>query len=254
MVGDLDWHSLEVKYPADVRVFQNPDAVAHGAAALLAETMAQSTGAVAVALAGGGTPTACYRALSGEAKYKDTFPWSRVHWFFGDERQVPPESTESNYHMAKESLFDPASVPLNHIHRVQAELPEASEAAARYHEELLEYRQAHSTDAFDVMLLGMGDDGHTASLFPHTEVLKETGPGYRSVWVPRLDTWRMTVAPLELQKAKQVIVMITGVGKALRLAEIFNGLVKPEATPVQLLFQREKPAIWLLDEHAAKLI
>jgi 6-phosphogluconolactonase len=254
MSGDVNWHSLEVKCPADVRVFENPGAVAHGAATLLAETMAQSTGAVAVALAGGSTPTACYRALSGEARYKDAFPWSRAHWFFGDERQVPPESTESNYHMAKESLFDPASVALNHIHRVQAELPDASEAAARYHEELLEYRRGHSVDAFDVMLLGMGDDGHTASLFPHTDVLKETAPGYRSVWVPRLDTWRMTVTPPELHNAKQILVMVTGVGKALRLAEIFNGPMQPEATPIQFLFQREKPAIWLLDEHAAKLI
>ena len=215
---------------AVLRLAPTAEALAHAAAsevlAVLEAAMAWR-GEAHLALAGGRTPAALYRVLA-------TLPfggWSHVHVWFGDERAVPPEHADSNYRMARETLLSAVPIPEGHVHRMAGECPPAS-AASDYDLSLraLAARQERPAPAFDLLLLGMGADAHTASLFPGSPLLSEGdpaspkpagegGPSDRpetfaaAVYVPAMDTWRVTITPATIRAARTVIVLVSGADK-----------------------------------------
>jgi len=222
----------------EVRVFADAPAVAAAAA----EEWIQLARAprFRVALAGGSTPAACYRLL-GNVRRTDV-DWARVEIFFGDERCVPPDHADSNYGMARRTLLDLVPIPVTQLHRMRGE--DEPHAAARAYEDVM--RAALGTDPLDLVLLGMGADGHTASLFPGTAALDETEAWVVANRVPQMGVDRLTLTFPVLSAAKRVVVNVTGAEKAARLAEVLTGGDLP--------INRVRPAggcLWLIDEAAA---
>lgn len=223
-----------------VRVFPDVDALAHSAASAfadLARACVEERGAFHVALSGGSTPKFLYRALrqpsagqSGEL----ALPWSAVHVYFSDERAVPPDSPESNYKLARDGLLAHVPIPEAQVFRIKGELE--PHEAAREAEGLLPPR-------LDLVLLGMGDDGHTASLFPGTAGLDATNR-VAANFVPKLDSWRLTFTVGEINAARERWLLVTGSGKAGVLREVQDGVGE---YPVA----RVKAPVWWLDEEAA---
>lgn len=232
----------------DVYVYEDAAAVASAAAdafvAVVAGVLADR--AVArVALAGGSTPKAMYRLLAGRA-YRERVDWPRVEIFFGDERCVPPDDAESNYRMARESLLDHVPLGADRVHRIAGERP-AAEAAAMYQQMLMQ-RVPGDPPRLDLVLLGMGPDGHTASLFPDTPVLDERRALAAAVHVKKLDSWRVTLTAPVLSAASHVVITTTGAEKADALATALAG---PDGSvPIQLV--RAIDQRWIVDRAAAQ--
>ncbi|HEX6273044.1 MAG TPA: 6-phosphogluconolactonase [Polyangiaceae bacterium] len=211
-----------------------PARAADWLAQVLAEVAAEK-GRVTLALAGGSTPRAMHEALA----CSTAVPWLAVHVFFGDERAVPPDHPESNYRMAKESLLDRVPIPPHQVHRMEGENPDR-EAAARAYEALL-------PDALDVLVLGMGEDGHTASLFPGAESLHEATRRVLPVIGPKPPPARLTLTPPAILGAARRVVLVAGAGKADAVARALEGPWDPNATPVQLA----RRGVWFVDPSAA---
>jgi 6-phosphogluconolactonase len=221
----------------DLRVLPTADLPAQAAAYLaeyLAEVVAENS-RVTVALAGGSTPRAMHEAL---ACSKDV-PWLAVHVYFGDERAVSPEHSDSNYRMAKESLLDRVPIPPAQVHRMPAESPDR-EAAARAYEALL-------PESLDLLVLGIGEDGHTASLFPGSAALREAERRVIPVIGPKPPPERLTITPPVVLSARHRIVLASGAGKADAIARALEGPWDPEKTPIQLA----KRGAWFVDPPAA---
>lgn len=192
----------------------------HTAAGAIAATITQAIaqqGEASIVLSGGTTPRAVFEAL---VKEHHDLLWSKVHFFFGDERSVPPDHTDSNYRMAKESLFDPLAIDPATIHRIEAELP-AAEAAQRYNNMVAQYLRTHKN--FDLLLLGIGDDGHTASLFPSTTALQEENEFVVANHVEKLKTDRITLTYKALEHSNAIYFLITGKAKQPALQRILSG-------------------------------
>ncbi len=217
-----------------IEVFDTPEALAVGAADLLADLL--SDGATTFGLAGGSTPTAAYREL----QTRDV-PWGRLTCWFPDERWVPPEDPDANVLMARRSLLDHVAV---RFIAPDTTLDDPVVAAAIYETAL----DGEFDDGSDVVLLGMGDDGHTASLFPGTEALAVDRPGYVANWVPRFDTWRLTATVPLLQRARTVVFLVAGGSKAGVLRRI---LVDDEPLPAGVVSAGAADVTWLLDRDAA---
>lgn len=235
-----------------VEVLDNKEAVAARAAEIIADAARDSDGAFTVALAGGTTPKLTYSLIAAEPFF-DIVPWDRVRWFFGDERFVPSDDDASNYRMAKESLFVAANVNPETVFRVKTELGEAPVVAEDYERTIREVVPA-GTDGvpvFDLVLLGMGADGHTASLFPHTSALAEYEKIVAPNFVPAMDTWRITLTTNVLVAARQVVMLVTGEEKAHALAEVLEGEENVNTYPSQLLRGRDNETVILVDEAAA---
>ncbi|HZS40628.1 MAG TPA: 6-phosphogluconolactonase [Polyangia bacterium] len=195
-------------------------------------------GTFRVALAGGSTPRAMYVKLTG-SPFCERIDWARVEIFFGDERCVPPDHADSNFRMAREALLDHVPLDAKHVHRVEGE--KDPEAAARAYEAILPER-------IDLVLLGMGPDGHTASLFPGTPAIAERARRAMAVYVEKLKSWRVTLTAPVLSAAEEVVVMTVGDEKADALALALEG---PDgAVPIQLVKPRRMT--WLIDRAAAK--
>ncbi|HXU72819.1 MAG TPA: 6-phosphogluconolactonase [Polyangia bacterium] len=227
----------------DVWVYDDGEAVARAAAdtfvAIVAGVLADRSIA-RVALAGGSTPKAMYRLLASPA-YRERVEWGRVEIFFGDERCVPPDHPDSNYRMARESLLDHVPLGADRVHRICGERP-PEEAAAQYQQKLV--RDA----ALDLVLLGMGPDGHTASLFPGTPVLTETRALAAAVYVEKMKSWRVTLTAPVLSAAAHVVITTVGAEKAEALATAL--LQPPGAVPIQLVHASDQR--WLVDRAAAQ--
>lgn len=244
----------------DVRIFTDAHALAQAAADLFIETTrtAISTrGACRVVLAGGSTPQALY-ALLASAAYRERVAWDKLHIFFGDERCVPPEHTDSNYRKARESLLSHVPVLPENIYRIPAEL-EPERAAETYEERLLAYFSSQldtpgSTSAqFDLVLLGMGDDGHTASLFPGTPAINETRRWVAAQYVDKLAAWRITLTPALLNRAARILFLVAGSGKSYALQRVIYGSYQPERYPAQVINPSSNHLTWMIDEPAASL-
>jgi 6-phosphogluconolactonase len=221
----------------DLRIVPTADLPAL-AAKWLAQVLvdeAEASGRVTVGLAGGTTPRAMHEALA----CSSAVPWLKVHVFFGDERAVPPEHLDSNYRMAKESLLDRVAIPPAQVHRMQAEDPDR-EAAARAYEALL-------PEALDVLVLGIGEDGHTASLFPGSPALAEAERSVLPVVGPKPPPERLTLTPLPILAARRRVVLAAGAGKANAVARALEGSWDPSGTPIQLA----KRGVWFVDPPAA---
>jgi 6-phosphogluconolactonase len=199
---------------------------------------AKSRGRACIALSGGTTPRAVHEAL---AALSDV-PWDRVHVYFGDERAVPPEHPDSNYRMAKESLLSRVPIPSSQVYRPAAEAPDR-DAAARAYEALL-------PAAFDLIILGIGEDGHTASLFPGSDALLETERLCVPVIGPKPPPARVTFTPPVLERAHLLLMLAVGAGKAEAVARALEAAWDPRATPAQLA----RHGAWFMDPAAAQLL
>jgi len=206
-----------------------------------------------LALAGGSTPKGLYSQIAEVPELRDRIPWHRIHFFWGDERHVPPDHSESNFRMASETMLSKLPVPAENIHRVQTELPDAAKAASEYEQELKRYVRldAEKLPRLDCVLLGMGPDGHTASLFPGTKVLQEKRRLVVNNWVAKLNTHRITMTVPVLNNSPMVIFMVTGKDKAEVLKEILEGEYRPQLLPAQLIRPVHGRLVWLVDKAAA---
>ena len=197
-----------------------------------------------VALAGGSTPKGLYQKLA-TSPYVEQIDWSRVHLFFGDERCVLPTHEDSNFKMAREAMIDHLPIPQENVHRMPTEEGVAPEVAIRYSRTL-----ADTLDGapLDLVLLGLGPDGHIASLFPGTDALDETEKMVTSLYVEKFDSWRATMTYPTINAARQVIVFIGGAAKAAIVKEITTDAV--QGLPVQRLAPQGE-YYWFMDKAAA---
>ncbi len=212
-------------------------------------TAIETRGLFYVALAGGRTPQSAYSLLAGTQR-RDAIDWPHVFIYFGDERCVPPESDESNYKMAFDSFLSHVPVPPQNVHRMHGE-DEPGRAARAYSQVLVE--TMGELPRFDLMLLGMGDDGHTASLFPGTEPRADEDKLVRAVLAETRDPQRLTMTPLVINNSRHVIIAAEGVGKASTLRAVREGPYDPVKYPVQIVLPVDGTLTWLADKAAAGL-
>jgi len=230
---------------AELRIFREDTALFAAAAdevLRVARSALADRGRCDLALAGGSTPRRLYSLVAARAAELD---WSRVHFFFGDERCVPPHHAESNYRMARETLLSAPALAAAHVHRIHAELPPA-EAAAQYEQEMRAHFAAE-LPRFDLVLLGMGPDGHTASLFPGTLALAEQQRWVVANWVANFGASRLTLTYPVLNSAAEVMFLVTGAEKCAALRQIFRDHQPLPAAAVQ----PSGKLLWLLDLAAA---
>ncbi|MEP7228202.1 MAG: 6-phosphogluconolactonase [Gemmatimonadales bacterium] len=240
-----------------IEIFPGPEALAD---AVARHVVAQAAGAIAatgrftLALAGGATPRDVYALLATEA-FAHRVEWGLVHVLWGDERCVPPGDPRSNYRMAKEALLDRVPIPAGQIHRMRGE-DDPRQAAAEYERELRALLGGAATEdpptvGLDLALLGMGQDGHTASLFAGQATLHETARWVMAVCVPELTVWRITLTPALLNRARNVTFVVSGTSKAKRLQEVLEGPFTPEVLPAQAIQPAPGRLTWMVDEAAA---
>ncbi len=245
-----------------IQVSPNPAALAQSAAAeftRLAQSAIEHRGRFSVALAGGSTPEKLYRLLA-SPPFAGQIDWARVEVYWSDERCVPPDDPQSNYRMARLALLEQVPLPPENIHRLQGEL-DPRLAAFQYEEWL---RSAFATPAatgaespvasFDLILLGMGEDGHTASLFPHQNAVHEDWRWVVAEQIQKLDTWRLTFTPPLINAAANVIFLVAGEHKAESLKQVLQGPYQPELLPAQVVKPTNGRLLWLVDAAAAALL
>jgi 6-phosphogluconolactonase len=213
-----------------------------------ARSAIEERGEFSVALSGGSTPKMLYIGLA-KPDYQERLDWANSHLFFGDERHVPPDHPDSNFLMVKDTLLDKVSIPAENIHRVKAEM-EPRMAAFSYEDDLRAFFH-EAWPRFDLVLLGMGTDGHTASLFPKTAGLNEEQRWFIANQVPSQGGWRLTLTKHAINAARKVVVLVSGTSKAEMLAEVLTGSYEPLNKPIQLISPTEGELIWLLDRAAA---
>ena len=203
-------------------------------------------GSFSIALSGGNTPKPVYERLASAS-----LDWRRVHVFFGDERCVPPSDPRSNYHMAKLALFDHVAIPPGNVHRMHGE--DDPEKAAEAYAGELESALAPS-GCFDIMLLGLGDNGHTASLFPGLAAVSEKERKVLACYVESVGMWRLTLTPPVINASRRVVFLVSGADKAGVVQRVLQGPREPIVLPSQVVRPTERPALWLMDAAAgAKL-
>lgn len=238
-----------------VQVYSDAVALARAASehlVTLATEAVSSDGRATIALSGGTTPRATY-ALLATTEFSARVDWPRVHVFWGDERCVPPDHPDSDYRMAREALLDHVPIPADNVHRIQAELGPA-EAAQDYEQTLRSFFAEPRLPRFDLILLGMGVDGHTASLFPGKESLREQTRWVVESYVEELDSWRVTLTPPVINAAAQITFLISGESKAETLRQVFMGPPQSDRLPAQIINPENGGLLWLLDKGAAGLL
>lgn len=240
---------------ARINIFSDPTAVSRAAAdALIAfgKQAIEKNGRFTIALAGGSTPRTLYQLLTGE-EYRQQLDWAQVFFFFGDERDVSPASVQSNFKMAQETLFKPLNISKKNIFRWPTEILDAVETAERYEQTIRKFFDLGPAEfpQFDLILLGMGDDGHTASLFPQTEALTETRRIAVANRVKQLNSFRLTLTLPVINNGSQVIFLVVGENKAKTLQTVLEGEFQPDRFPAQAVKPAAGPADWLIDEAAA---
>jgi len=242
---------------ADFLVFDTPDRVAVAAAEVFTKYVneaAAAKGIARVAISGGTTPKRMFALLADPAQpFREQIAWDKLELYWVDERCVGPDDADSNYRMTRGQLLSKVPLSADKVFRMEGELP-PEEAAAKYETYLrnnfkLEGAQA---PAFDLIFLGMGDDGHTASLFPHTEAIHEMGRLVFANHVPQKDTWRITLTWPVINHGKRVVFLIEGAAKADRLHEVLLGDYDPERLPSQLIRPESGHVYLLLDAEAAR--
>ena len=227
------------------------DDLSHYAAELfikLAGEAIEERGSFSVSLSGGSTPRYLYSLLE-SPKYRHTIDWNRMEYFIGDERNVPPDAPESNYRMVTEILLDPLNVSSDRVLRWPTEIDDVEEVARRYEAGLRD--RLGPGGRFDLVLLGLGADAHTASLFPRTDALKETGRAAVPSWVEGLNDYRFTITFPTINNAANVIVLVSGSDKSRSVAAVLEGEPMPDVLPAQQVRPVNGELYWLLDEGAA---
>jgi 6-phosphogluconolactonase len=235
----------------NLRIYNDARDLSEAAARMFVEEARRridESGRFAVALAGGSTPKITYEILAREYDGPEDLDWGKVHAFFGDERIVPPDHEDSNYRMAREALL--SRVPLGSVHRMRGEM-KPREAAVLYEEELEEF--FGGPPVLDLVLLGIGEDGHTASLFPHTPALDVLDRLVVENPVEKLNTTRLTLTIPAIGAARNVVFLVAGGGKAEALKEILESAADPRDYPAKLIQPATGP-FWMVDEAAAGLL
>lgn len=217
---------------------------------ILSHEKIAASGRFSLGLSGGSTPRTLFELLA-SADFTPCLDWANIHIFWGDERCVPPDHADSNYRMTRETLLDHVPLPAANIHRIGGE-NDPAEAAADYENDL---RAFFGDDApwphFDLLLQGMGDDGHTASLFPETDALAETTRWVVANYVPKLASWRITLTAPAINAAANVWFLVTGENKAAALHQVLRGPHQPTTYPAQLIQPTNGTLAWLVDPAAA---
>jgi 6-phosphogluconolactonase len=236
------------------RVYNNSGTLARAAAeriAQIAEHALSARGRFIVCLAGGSTPRATYEVLAAP-EYGAMIDWTQTHVFFGDERCVPPTDRESNYRTARDTLLSHVPVSLGNVHRIHGEMepPAAAEQYEREMREFFQKRLGQQKPRFDLLLLGMGTDGHTASLFPGTPILREKEKWVAAHRVEKLGAWRVSLTFPALNAAANVLILVTGKDKSETLYRVFKDPPRPDFLPVQGIQPEDGSLIWMLDEAA----
>ena len=244
-------HGIEVV--PDKRALMEAGAATFAAAA---RTAIAAQGRFVTALSGGSTPRALFELLATE-RVAASIDWGRIHVCWGDERAVPPAADASNYRMAREALLDHVPIPASQVHRIRGEDPPMV-AAAAYEQTL---RTLFATPAgpprpvagarFDLVLLGMGDNGHTASLFPGLQAVRETERWVMAEPVAEVGMWRITLTPVVLNDAAEVLFLVSGGDKASMLHRVLDGPVRPDTYPAQIVAPHHGRLRWLVDADAA---
>jgi 6-phosphogluconolactonase len=235
-----------------IEVFKDAPSLARAGAGRFVDRAAAAIGArgrFAVALSGGSTPRGMYALLAGD-EHVHRVDWARVHLFFGDERCVPPEHPDSNYRMVRETLLAYAPLPPGNMHRMRGEDPPA-EAALAYESDLRAFFGSAAAPRFDLVLLGMGDNGHTASLFPGLPQVREQVRWVAACYVDEVGMWRLTLTPVAINAAAEVTFLVAGAGKAAMLRRVLEGPYQPDLLPAQSVRPTDGLLRWMVDEAAA---
>jgi 6-phosphogluconolactonase len=239
----------------EIVVLSDPAAIARRAAdeflKYVNEAIAQKD-SFTVALAGGSTPKALYSLLSEDPTYSSKIPWGKLHFFFGDERHAPPDSDESNFHMANQTLFSNGLVKPEQITRIRGEYADTEKAALEYEQALRAYFRLKEGEypRFDLVLFGMGDEGHTLSLFPGTRALHASNRIVVRNWVGKLFTERITLTATAANQTNHAMFCVTRADKALALKAVLEGPYEPEQLPAQLIQPVNGRLLWLVDQAA----
>ncbi|MBI1999609.1 MAG: 6-phosphogluconolactonase [candidate division NC10 bacterium] len=248
----------------DIRILADAGELSRAAAEEFvrqAEEAVRTRGLFTVALSGGSTSKAMYRLLANddEPLLRGRVPWGKIHFFWGDERHVPPDHLDSNYRTAHEAMLSRVPIPAENVHRIKAEDPDARNAAADYDQQLRTFffprrMTVEALPRFDLVLLGLGPDGHTASLFPGTDAIHEQTRFVAAPWVEKLHACRITLAPPVLNNAACILVLVSGEEKAEALRTVLEGAYQPDQFPAQLIRPTLGSLLWLVDRAAARLL
>ncbi|MGD0695090.1 MAG: 6-phosphogluconolactonase [Terriglobia bacterium] len=244
---------------ADIQLLPSSEALYRAAAAEFvkaADEAVRAKGLFTVALSGGSTPAGMYSLLASDPAFRDQVQWGKAYFFWGDERLVPPDHKDSNYRMAHETLLSKVGVPTDHVFRIKAEHENAGAAADEYEKTLRDFFKLKKGQfpRFDLVLLGMGMEGHTASLFPGTGALHEENRLVVSTWIGKLLTDRITLTPPVLNNAARVVFLIQGEEKAPALKAVLEGPYEPDQLPAQLIRPRRGKLLWLIEQSAGRLL
>ena len=238
----------------EISVSKDPGELSHRAATTIRDLVRlaiEARGISFVALAGGETPARVYQLLASDP-LKNTIEWGRLHAFFGDERMVPPDDPSSNYGMVHRHLLSRIPIPGENVHRIRGEGSPA-DASKEYEAELQKWFNG-LLPRFDVVLLGVGEDGHTASLFPGTDALREASRMAIGNSVPQLKSWRVTLTLPVLLNARETIFLAAGKQKAPVIARILGADGRQPNLPASMVNPAQGTVRWMLDEDAASLI
>jgi 6-phosphogluconolactonase len=238
-----------------LRIVEDKDRLAQEAAAEIVNAVSavlMENQRCTVALTGGSTPRAAYHLL-GQEPLRGRLAWEKIHFFWGDERHVPPDHPDSNFRMAHEAFLSAVPVPAGNIHRIPAEDPDATHAAAAYEETLRGFFHLSPDDKprFDLLLLGLGPDAHIASLFPGNPALHETRQLVIAPWVEKLAAFRITLTAPVLNSAARVLFLVSGEEKSEAVEKVLEAERDPERYPGQLVRPADGEVLWLLDRAAA---
>jgi 6-phosphogluconolactonase len=243
----------------EIRILANGAAIAKRAAQEFVQAAAAAVrehGAFNVALAGGSTPKALYTLLATDPSLRSQVPWEKLHLFFGDERHVGPGDPDSNFRMATEAMISKVQLTKDQVVRIKGEYPDAEEAAREYEQALQSYFKLKPGEypRFDLLFAGMGNEGHTLSLFPGTKALHADGRIVVRNWVGKLYTERITLTAPAASNAARILFMVTGGDKASALKAVLEGPFEPEQLPAQLLQPKNGKLLWLVDSTAGSML
>ena len=235
-----------------LHVYKNTDELLNGLAAhfvSLANKAITDNGRFSIALSGGSSPKKLYELLATQT-YRNQLDWSKVYFFFGDERNVPADDADNNALMVSKALFEPLNIADDHIFRIPTAFA-PSEAALLYTEEIDNFFREESKASFDLVLLGLGDNAHTASLFPHTKILHNTDASVQAVLLPEQEVYRISFTAPLINQAKNIAFLVYGAGKAEAVRNVLKYGTDVEEYPAQLI---RPNADWFLDDSAAALV
>ncbi|MEO5980130.1 MAG: 6-phosphogluconolactonase [Chryseolinea sp.] len=235
-----------------IKRYDTPDLLIAGLAEFVVATAKESIkrhGRFDFVLSGGSSPKRLYELLT-SADYRDKIEWKKVFFFFGDERNVPSDHPDSNYLMVKRSLFEPLSIDTKQIFPIDTS--HAPEQVAEEYENEIKAHFKNDKCSFDLILLGLGDNSHTASLFPHTEVLHETKALVKGLFIPEVNMYRITFTAPLINAARKIAFLVYGASKAIAVKHILKDNRNIEIYPAQLIEPVDGELIWFLDEAAAK--